>query len=102
MNFLYDDYQIGCHREILKPNYKSSTKREFNNNIFESITRNLHFEDETTRHHEKSANFQLVVNSFNEVAATYIKDSLSIDKQILPYKGRPSRFRHYNSKIVGI
>ena len=64
---------------------------------FESITANLHFEDE--KYCGRTKKFQLIVDRFNEIAGQlYMEENLSIDEQIIAYKGTKSSMRQYNPK----
>ena len=67
---------------------------------FESITASLHFEDESLGNADSSRTkkFQPIIDRFNEVfldVLPFVKH-LSIDEQIIAYKGKKSGFRKYN------
>ena len=68
---------------------------------FEAITKSLHFETETPSPtvSAKTKKFQRIVDQFNDVAATiYLEENLSVDEQIIAYKGRKSSLRQYNPR----
>ena len=59
---------------------------------FESITANLHFDDE--KYSGRTKQFQLIVDRFNEVAGQlYMEEHLSNDEQLIPYQDTKSSIR---------
>ena len=67
---------------------------------FESITASLHFENENFGNADSSRTkkFQPIIDRFNEVFLDVLpfEEHLSIDEQIIAYKGKKSGLRQYN------
>ena len=66
---------------------------------FESIIRYLHFKEDPAQAGSRTRKFQRIIDHFNSVCSDYeMKEHLSIDEQIISYKGIKSSLRQYNPK----
>ena len=66
-------------------------------NRFESITVSLHFGDKN--YNGRTKKFQMIIDRCNSVAKQlYMEENLTIDEQIIAYKGKKSSLRQYNPK----
>ena len=66
---------------------------------FESIIRYLHFKEDPAQAGSRTRKFQRIIDHFNSVSSEYgMKEHLSIDEQIISYKGIKSSLLQYNRK----
>ena len=69
------------------------------NKRFDAITKRLHFSADENATGSRTHKFQYVIDKFNESAAHLKMDeNLSVDEQIIAYKGKKSSLRQYNPK----